>query len=217
MLRNPDDPRPMLQKQQSVAQFNQALRPIFAKFDSDESGTVSVSELGKITTLMKLSLSPAELSKLVADADTDGSGDVSFDEFATLIRKQQAKQQASGVGGGGGDGDGGLAGIVAQANSMFGWLPSFSSWFSSDTEEVIVPQVPPTPSTPLISKRARSPVHRSPSSPPAFQPESLHADSMIMALSDGRRCEETSSNEVQRTVTPQRSPACPLMHARVTQ
>ena len=163
---------PAARRRPSLESASSTLRPIFDKFDADGSGTVSVSELGKITSLMKLKLSPAELKKLVVEADADGSGEVSFDEFASLIRKQQA---------------GGLGDIVVQANSMFGWLPSFSSWFGagSSAPEEPVPQPSPTP--PTGSFRQGGSVYGVPVQGRPFKPELLHADSMILALSDGKR------------------------------
>ena len=68
-----------------------ALRPLFDQFDSDGSGSVDVSELTKIVTLMKLEMSPAEVKALVAEADEDGSGEISFDE----VRARGAKARGA--------------------------------------------------------------------------------------------------------------------------
>ena len=64
-----------------------ALRPLFDQFDSDCSGSVDVSELTKIVMLMKLEMSPAEVKALVAEADEDGSGEISFDEVRATRRR----------------------------------------------------------------------------------------------------------------------------------
>lgn len=57
-----------------------ALRPVFARFDADQSGSISITELGAVAKAMKLEMSHSELAKLMAEADTDGSGEISFDE-----------------------------------------------------------------------------------------------------------------------------------------
>ena len=70
----------------------QTLRPLFDQFDADRSGSVSVSELAKIVALMKLEISPSEVKALVAEADVDGSGEISFEEVrqpAPLARARQ--------------------------------------------------------------------------------------------------------------------------------
>ena len=52
------------------------------------SGSVSVSELEKIVSLMNMEMTPTEVQALVAEADSDGSGEVDFEEVrsAALAR-----------------------------------------------------------------------------------------------------------------------------------
>ena len=111
------------------------LRPIFDKFDEDQSGTVSVAEMGKMVKLLKLQLTVEQIQAMVAEADADGSGEVEFDEFVLVLRKQME---------GGGTG-GALLNVVSEAGSMFGWLNPLS-WFA--TTQAAVPDTPPAPVTP---------------------------------------------------------------------
>ena len=56
-----------------------------------------------------------EIAKLMRDADPDGSGQIEFEEFVTVMRSQMDK-------------GGGLADVVAAAGNLFGWL-NVGSWF----------------------------------------------------------------------------------------
>jgi calmodulin len=49
--------------------------------DWDESGNVSTEELEQLLETVGLKLSPAELEAMVRDIDTDGNGNIDFEEF----------------------------------------------------------------------------------------------------------------------------------------
>ncbi len=106
----------------SVAQQKAKLREVFDKFDVDGSGAVSTEEMKSMVKMLKLDLSDASIKKMMADADPDGSGEISFEEFVTVVKKQSES--------GGGDG---LASVVAEAGSAFGWLNPLN-WFAAAEE-----------------------------------------------------------------------------------
>ena len=89
----------------------------FDKFDEDRSGAVSTYEMTKMVNELGLELGPAEIGNLMKEADPDGSGQIDFDEFVSVMQGQMAK----------GDG-GGLANIVSAAGNLFGWVNPLS-WF----------------------------------------------------------------------------------------
>lgn len=91
------------------------LRTIFDKFDEDKSGAVSTYEMTKMVKELGLNLSPAEVGNLMKEADPDGSGQIEFEEFVTVMRSQLDK-------------GGGLASVVSAAGNFFGWANPLS-WF----------------------------------------------------------------------------------------
>lgn len=66
----------------------------FKAFDRDDSGTITRDELAEVfasgDVCDALHLTPAALDALLAEADSDGSGDISFDEFLVMIRSGNA-------------------------------------------------------------------------------------------------------------------------------
>jgi calcium-dependent protein kinase len=59
-------------------------RAAFTAFDQDCNGTITLEELSSGSLLGNMSLS--ELGKLVNDVDTNGDGEIDFDEFFTMMR-----------------------------------------------------------------------------------------------------------------------------------
>jgi len=80
--------------------------------------------------------SGGELAALMKEADPDGSGEIDFEEFVTVLQKQTK------------EGGGGLASAVSGASSFFGWISSPLSWFA--------PVEPPA----AVEPQWRSPVQR---------------------------------------------------------
>jgi len=101
------------------ADLRAKLRPIFDNLDEDQSGTVSVAEMGKMVKLLKLQMTAEQIQTMVAEADADGSGEVEFDEFVLVLRKQME----------GGGAGGAMSNMVGEASSAFGWLNPLS-WFT---------------------------------------------------------------------------------------
>lgn len=62
--------------------LRQKLKPVFAKFDADKSGSISTSEMGQIVKAVGIEMSEAELASMMKEADPDGSGEVDFEEVS---------------------------------------------------------------------------------------------------------------------------------------
>ena len=61
------------------------LRDAFAVFDTDNSGTISRSELKKLMKNLGQTLSDAELDAMMDEVDTDGNGEIDFAEFKSMM------------------------------------------------------------------------------------------------------------------------------------
>ena len=57
----------------------------FNVFDTDKSGQISQSELGKVMSQLGYNLSEAQVSQIMTHIDSDKSGEISFDEFLVFI------------------------------------------------------------------------------------------------------------------------------------
>jgi len=104
------------------------LRKIFHTFDVDRSGSVASDELAAIIAAAGLAVPPAELQRIIDMADTDGSGEVEFEEFIQCLYHQH-------------DG-GGLLSLVAQSSSFFGWMTDWRQWFSAEPAASQLPDKP---------------------------------------------------------------------------
>ena len=104
----------------SKAVSDSMLRRVFDSFDADGSGAVSVEEMAAMVKRLNLKLTPAQVKKLVADADPNGSGEIDFKEFTVVLRKQLKE-------------GGGLGDVVTSALDAFGWLNPMS-WFGGEEE-----------------------------------------------------------------------------------
>ena len=58
----------------------------FDEFDADGSGEIDASELNHLVKELGLTRTEKEIKEMVAKGDEDGSGELSFDEFAVLLR-----------------------------------------------------------------------------------------------------------------------------------
>ncbi|KAG6475172.1 probable calcium-binding protein CML18 [Zingiber officinale] len=74
------------------------IEKVFACYDANGDGRISASELAGVLRALGLDASPAEISDMIAEMDSDGDGFVDLQEFADFHRRSG--------GGGGGDGDG---------------------------------------------------------------------------------------------------------------
>ena len=60
----------------------------FDMFDKDKSGTISVPEISKIMKNFGYPLSKKEIESMIATINTSGTGNLTFEEFVTLMEKQ---------------------------------------------------------------------------------------------------------------------------------
>lgn len=63
------------------------MRSVFNSFDTDGNGFLDKDELANAFKGFKGGLTTEEIAQLIADADTNGDGQVSYEEFAALIKK----------------------------------------------------------------------------------------------------------------------------------
>ena len=61
----------------------------FNLFDKDHSGTISVDEIAKIMKNFGNPLSKDEVREMIKDIDTSGIGELDFNEFITLMERQE--------------------------------------------------------------------------------------------------------------------------------
>ena len=61
------------------------IRNTFQLFDKDSDGFISQDELRNAMTIFKIDLTEEELGMLVQDADTNGDGQLNYQEFASLL------------------------------------------------------------------------------------------------------------------------------------
>ena len=73
---------------------NLKIKQTFDIFDRDGSGSIDTQELDKVLKALGQKISESELQKLVTNLDTDGDGQIDFDEFASLsiIADSQSNQ-----------------------------------------------------------------------------------------------------------------------------
>ena len=76
--------------------FSEAmLRKAFGLFDKDNSGTIESSELNGVMSMLGLTLSDEELELLYTQLDSDGNGQIDFEEFfAAIAPAEHARAQA---------------------------------------------------------------------------------------------------------------------------
>jgi calmodulin len=70
--------------QQELTEF----REIFNLVDLDKGGTISKDELGQLMKTLGLKPTQEELNAMVAEIDADGSGEIDFDEFVTVMSRK---------------------------------------------------------------------------------------------------------------------------------
>jgi len=75
------------------ARSTHALREAFARFDRDGNGSIDRSELRLVLERLQLSGDEAAVDAMMAAADTDGDGAISFDEFCALLDERLLRRR----------------------------------------------------------------------------------------------------------------------------
>merc|ERR1712070_804798 len=64
------------------------MREAFMVFDRDKSGSVSASELKHVMCNLGEQVSNEEVEEMIKEADADGDGELSFDDFLQFIQRK---------------------------------------------------------------------------------------------------------------------------------
>ena len=73
-------------------------REIFDLVDKDKGGSISSTELTELMSTLGINASQEEIRAMVSEIDTDGNGDIDFDEFvAVMSRKVNADYSSKDV------------------------------------------------------------------------------------------------------------------------
>ena len=76
----------VVEQEQSMARLNEQ----FSRFDTDGSGDLDIRELAKLLSTVGLTLTEADVGRLLAQYDEDNSGTLSEDEFLVLAQRELA-------------------------------------------------------------------------------------------------------------------------------
>jgi calmodulin len=68
---------------EQVAEF----KAQFDAFDEDGGGSIATSELKNVLEKCGMPVTDAQVKDMVAEFDTDGSGDLDFEEFVTMMHR----------------------------------------------------------------------------------------------------------------------------------
>ncbi|KAJ7331639.1 Calmodulin-2 [Desmophyllum pertusum] len=72
--------------EEQVAEFKEA----FQIFDKDSGGTISIKELKQVFEALGQHPTEEEVQSMISGVDEDGSGEIDFDEFLTLMAAKQS-------------------------------------------------------------------------------------------------------------------------------
>ncbi|GLJ54714.1 hypothetical protein SUGI_1175330 [Cryptomeria japonica] len=61
------------------------LKEAFKVFDKDQNGFISAAELGHVMANLGEKLTPQEIEEMIKEADTDGDGQVNYEEFVRMM------------------------------------------------------------------------------------------------------------------------------------
>lgn len=64
----------------------QEIAKAFALFDTDNTGKVNAKTLKRIAQELGETLTDAELEEMIAEADTDGDGEVTLEDFVKIMQ-----------------------------------------------------------------------------------------------------------------------------------
>ena len=66
---------------ETIAQY----RDVFEVFDKDKDGHITKEELKKALTKLHVDVSDEDVDRMMANVDTDGNGEIDFDEFCQMM------------------------------------------------------------------------------------------------------------------------------------
>ena len=69
-------------------QEREEFREIFNLVDEDKGGTISRNELKKLMETLRLHPTEEELAAMMKEVDADGSGDIDYEEFVTVMSRR---------------------------------------------------------------------------------------------------------------------------------
>jgi len=75
----------MMKRKSSETDQTEELRQAFRMFDRNKDGYVDAKELKKVTTTLGQTLTNEEVDAFMAEADIDGDGKLSYEEFVTMM------------------------------------------------------------------------------------------------------------------------------------
>eukprot|EP00612_Vaucheria_litorea_P002478 CAMPEP_0171459286 /NCGR_PEP_ID=MMETSP0945-20130129/4630_1 /TAXON_ID=109269 /ORGANISM="Vaucheria litorea, Strain CCMP2940" /LENGTH=149 /DNA_ID=CAMNT_0011985273 /DNA_START=27 /DNA_END=476 /DNA_ORIENTATION=- len=68
-------------------------RDAFSIFDKDGNGTISTSEIAQVMRSMNQNPSEEEIQQMISEVDSDGSGNIDFDEFLRMMAKSMNEER----------------------------------------------------------------------------------------------------------------------------
>merc|ERR1712100_797365 len=74
---------------EQIDEFKQA----FYSFDEDGEGTIGRSELGDLLEALGENLTSGEVDEMMAEVDSDGSGQIDFEEFLCMMQAKMSDDQ----------------------------------------------------------------------------------------------------------------------------
>ncbi|KAL3994502.1 Troponin C isoform 2 [Acanthocheilonema viteae] len=82
--------------QLSTEQIEQ-FRKYFNTFDKENKGFIRATQIGQILRTMGQAFEERDLKKLIKEFDTDGSGEIEFEEFAAMVATFVVEDEKAGI------------------------------------------------------------------------------------------------------------------------
>ncbi|GAA5937133.1 hypothetical protein JCM3775_001559 [Rhodotorula graminis] len=75
----------MMARKMKDTDSEEEVREAFKVFDKDGNGFISAAELRHVMTNLGEKLSDTEVEEMIREADTDGDGQINYDEFVRMM------------------------------------------------------------------------------------------------------------------------------------
>lgn len=82
--------------QEAEDKLRKSLRTTFDQFDADASGAIDAKEIEALMQSLGMLMDAEALAQMVKEADTDGSGEIEFDEFYAVMAANIANPKSGG-------------------------------------------------------------------------------------------------------------------------